>query len=68
MCIYLSLNKENVEELEALDNALAYKLLPIVASHIKGKDLLEDSSLIERLEKIFGEDNIAVSTRMLRNN
>lgn len=65
MCIYLSMNND---ELEVLDNALACKLLPLVALNIKGKDLNEDSSLIERLEKIFGEDNIYVSTRMLRNN
>ena len=65
MCIYLTLNSD---ELEALDNTLASKVLPIVSSHIKSKELTEDSSLIERLEKIFGEDNITVSTRMLRKN
>lgn len=65
MCIYIALNND---ELEALDNALASKLLPLISNVIKGKDLNEDSSLIERLEKIFGEDNIYASTRILRNN
>ena len=65
LCIYIALNND---ELEALDNALASKLLPLISNVIKGKDLNEDSSLIERLEKIFGEDNIYASTRILRNN
>lgn len=50
---------------DALDVAMATRLIPSVASALKGKLNKEDESLRETLEFIFGDDNIASCSKLM---
>jgi hypothetical protein len=51
---------------EALDEAMAAKLLPSMIAVLEGKLSGEETSLAETLEAIFGEDNVASCVRAVK--
>ena len=60
----LYLNLEG-EELDAIDLVLKGKLIPLINKKLENVSL-DDETLLERLEKIFGEDNISLTSRILK--
>lgn len=49
----------------AIDSALASVILPTLAASLAGKLDKTDKTLIEEIERIFGEDNVQISHEML---
>ena len=60
--IYLNLEGE---ELDAIDLVLKGKLIPLINKKLENVSL-DDETLLERLEKIFGEDNISLTSKILK--
>lgn len=55
------------EENEAMDEAMAAKLIPSVIAALNGKLSKDDAGLIETLESIFGEDNVEACKDTVKN-
>ena len=53
------------EKNDALDRALAFNLLPVLTSVLKGKLSSEDRTLLEVVEAAFGEEAVAVCRKVL---
>jgi beta-glucosidase len=51
---------------EAMDATMASKLLPSVIGALNGKTSSGDKGLIEMMEDLFGEENLAISEKMIR--
>ena len=55
------------DEGEAIDEAMAAKLIPSVIAAVNGKLSGDDAGLIETLENIFGEDNVEACKDAVKN-
>ena len=55
----------NTELPVAIDNALASVILPTLASALAGKISNNEKSLIDEIERVFGEENVQISHEML---
>ena len=51
---------------EALDKAIAYKLIPSIMSALKDCEFEEGKDLVSTLDRLFGEDNTAYSRKMIQ--
>lgn len=60
--IYLNLEGK---ELEAIDLVLKGRLIPLINKKLENVSL-NDETLLERLEKIFGEDNLSLTSKILK--
>ncbi len=56
----------NGEMPRAMDSAVAAKLLPAILSNLKGKEGTEEIELLQVLESIFGEENVARCAHMIK--
>lgn len=64
LCVYCACGQEL---LEAWDRAVAANLLPMMMAVLKDKVDREERTLLETVEQLFGEDNVEVCRRVLRN-
>jgi len=55
------------DEGEAIDEAMAAKLIPSVIAAVNGKLSGDDAGFIETLENIFGEDNVEACKDAVKN-
>ena len=55
------------EQAEAADGAISAKLLSAILAILKGNPAMSDVDMIQTLESIFGEDNVARCTKLLKN-
>lgn len=55
----------NIELPTAIDTALATIVLPTLASVLAGKIEENDKSLIDEIERVFGEENVQISHEMI---
>ncbi len=51
---------------QAMDSAVAVKLLPAIMANLKGLESMAEVDLIQTLESIFGEENVAQSAYMVK--
>lgn len=51
---------------EAIDKAIAYKLIPSVMSALKDCEFEEGKDLVSTLDRLFGEENTAYSRKMIQ--
>jgi hypothetical protein len=52
---------------EAWDRTMAANLLPMMMSALKNKVNNDERSLLEIVEQIFGEDNVEMCRKVLKN-
>ena len=64
LCVYCACGQELPE---AWDRAVAANLLPMMMAVLKDKVSRDERTLLETVEQLFGEDNVEVCRRILRN-
>lgn len=60
------LQATNVDSKDALDLVVSEKLLPIIIPVLQNQEQKPEVSLVEEIESVFGEENIALSLRTIR--
>lgn len=60
------LQATNVDSKDSLDLVVSEKLLPIIIPVLQNQEQKPEVSLVEEIESIFGEENIALSLRTIR--
>lgn len=60
------LQATNIDVLDSLDLVVSEKLLPIIIPILQNVSKKPDQTLVEAIEHIFGEENIALSLRTIR--
>ena len=60
------LQATNVDSKDSLDLVVSEKLLPIIIPVLQNQERKPEVSLVEEIESIFGEENIALSLRTIR--
>ena len=60
------LQATNVDSKDSLDLVVSEKLLPIIIPVLQKQEQKPEVSLVEEIESIFGEENIALSLRTIR--
>ena len=61
-----ALDGTNIDVLDSLDLVVSEKLLPIIIPILQNASKKPDQTLVEAIEHIFGEENIALSLRTIR--
>ena len=64
---YMAINLAlGASEIEAVDSAIASKILPILASYDRSKFVLQDIKLYDFIADLFGEQNVMKSLKVIR--
>ena len=64
LCVYCGCGQELPE---AWDHAVAANLLPMMMAMTKDKIRNDERTLLDTVEQLFGEDNVEVGRRVLKN-